>query len=262
MSQYEAIVRDLRRYKIDLDGQLNAPVALLDAIVQELTTSRGRALSQQYEAGEVTPDNVGDVLQQHTLSLLAEDHKRESAAALRGSIYKSIAAILRRNEDGIVIALRPAWDAAARVVEKAISKLGVPASLDPAIIVNLSPEAVAAYQQLPDALTTLSGIRTLRVDVGNLANRAQDVSDYLDAETVRDSDHLAVAARRLDGLSTGVRGGVASVMEGMQGVSPWLLLASEGFRLKLNTPSEAQALRDQVAEVESDRPAARHPLVA
>lgn len=130
------------------------------------------------EALTVTPGKVGDLL-----TRAADAHvRREAVMAIRGQLIdrlgRRVLRATRATGPDIITSLKPAWDAAADDFFEAFGRLPTDHYDDPARLVDLGANTVAAFEAARAAagrLDALAAVRNQLVAHGVVANGDEDV---------------------------------------------------------------------------------------
>lgn len=148
-------------------------------------------------------------------------------------------AALAADGDAIVLALRPAWDAAASIVDASRAMFGE--NPDAAAIGRAGPAAGAAWGERMAAIDTLTTIRNVRVQLASAGyGPPRQAAEWY----VADVDELDAARRAFEAPGNGLHN-----------------LADAGLKLRLNTLAEVAALgRNRALRVDPAEEAERERL--
>lgn len=149
--------------------------------------------------------------------------------------------------DDLVLSLRPAFDRAVTGLHDAAALFGPETT--PAQILDLGDAAATAWRALPAHRTILD--RTYQLTSWSLSSvwRLTGPRDYVQPQ----QPHLAWI---LDGAHRNDVAAAAEVFFRSNASSPggrWHALIAAGFRLRLNTPSEARDLLDAYEQAQADQ---------
>lgn len=208
--------------------------ALAAAAVHPVDTLR-----EAFAAGEITPDNVAAAVRQAAADMTAQQNAHAIVSSLSTALNKAIRDGLRSHFDQIHADLAATFSPAADEVMKAARHFGPDTSADE--VLTMRPEAIKAWKQVGAAATTLDAVsrayRSLLVDV--MADRHdQPVTLFV----------------------TGSEVNVDQAAETYRVSGSWLALAHAGFRLKLNTPTEARSIERQWEQVKAKAVAAEREI--
>lgn len=181
-------------------------------------------LGEQYAAGSVTAANVSKMLHATAGALAARDNLHAALTQIENGCHRTMRDGIRDNGEKILKALRPAFDNAATIVQTAGRYFGSDPTAEQIMAGGVA--AVAAHEQLADALHTLTRIRNLRV---NLADCGYGAPDHAEQDTTwwiaRAADSETLDAARRAYIAPG---------------HAFHNLAAAGFTLRMNTPAEAE----------------------
>jgi hypothetical protein len=171
----------------------------------------------------LTPKNAGKRVQELATALTARTRAVEAAQHYERAVLDQFRDAIVAHTDDLIIAMRPYFDAAAKVVQEA------GALIDPDRPPTTSDglHVLEVAQALDDAQRRLSVVQTARIRVCEMGGYAEPDASWFIAEAA-DSDALALARmwkKRGD----------------------WHRLARAGFTLRLNTPAEAAAVVSNAA---------------
>jgi hypothetical protein len=187
-------------------------------------------LKEALEAGTVTPENVAELVRQAARDLGAQAHASQIVRDLHVTLNQAMRAALREDVDRIHRELRAVFEPAAATVTKAAQHFGPSTTADE--VIGGKPEAIKLWKDVTGASGTLDAVsvayRPLVVDI---LHNAPDPMVALFVDRPADLDQASEVYRAGNGC--------------------WLALAHAGFKLKLNSPTEAQA----VVQADADRKA-------
>ena len=170
----------------------------------------------------LTPKNAGKRVQDLATALTARSRAVEAAQHYERAVLDQFRDAIVAHTDDLIIAMRPYFDAAAKVVQEA------GALIDPDRPPTTSDglHVLEVAQALDEAQRRLSVVQTARIRVSEMSGYAEpDASWFI--EEAADSDALALAR--------------------LWKKRSWHRLARAGFTLRLNTPAEAAAVVSNAA---------------
>jgi hypothetical protein len=186
------------------------------------------------EAGTVTPENVAELVQQAARDLGAQAHASQIVRDLHRTLNRAMRDGLRGEAGRIRRELRAVFDPAAAAITKAAQHFGPGTRAED--VINAKPEVVKMWREASAHTRTLDDVtaayRALVLNV--LAEQPEQiVSLFVDKPA--DIDHAAELYR---------------------GNGSWLALAHAGFKLRLNSPADAQAVMQAHEDVKAKAAAA------
>ncbi len=190
-------------------------------------------------SGDLTPKNAAQQVHKAATALAAQQH----ATGIVRDLANPAMALFRRavaaDADRIIADLQPRWNQAASAVHAAAQHFT--ADTDPAHVLSAGPQAAEAWTHLDAALNTLDRIRGARVALATCGygTHQQDASWFI--ASAPDAEALARANAALDAAGNGLRN-----------------LVEAGFRLRLNTADQAQAVASGAKTVTEQREAQEH----
>lgn len=215
-------VADLAAAGVTIPEHVTHALELLKVAKETILLDPTAGLRDEYDAGTLTPDNLRARMVEAATIAAASERIRAAATTIEQSVVGTVNAWLKADHDKIVKALRPAFDKAAAIVHAAGAHFAPGAT--PADVLRGGSAAAAAHEHLAEALSTLAHLRSLRVAVGDVANIGeQDVTWWI--TEARDLATLARAERAYYGAGNAFHA-----------------LAAEGFKLRMNLPTEAAAV--------------------
>ncbi|CUR54210.1 hypothetical protein NOCA2140033 [metagenome] len=187
--------------------------AIRDVVTEVITNATATPL---------TVKNASKRVQELAIALTARERAAEAARAYERPVLDQFRDAIASNVDELIVEMRPIFDQCAAIFHNA------GATLEPGRQVNASDgvEAVRTYLALDDAQQRFAAINSARLRITEMAGSADsDVTWYV--ESVPDMDAL-MSARSL--WKRGPH-----------------YLTRAGYRLRLNTRAEAQAVADSAA---------------
>ncbi len=236
--------RNIHRVLADAGLTLPAQAAQAYATLEALDAARNAdpAAEASAAAHDLTPHNARKRLTALAHELTARGSHEQAYNVLSQPVAKLFFDAIREATDDLIAALVPAFDKAAAIVQTAAAHFPSDAPKDQ--ILDAGDESVAAYRQLDGALATLGKIRSARVSLAELAGQEQHVTWFV--ERIENGERMAQAERAFAGTGNALHN-----------------LAAQGFRLRLNTTSEAKqvaqgaALADSAARAAAQESAAK-----
>jgi hypothetical protein len=208
-------------------------------------------LADRILAGAIAPATVGRVVADELAAHAAE---RAAAAADAREVAKHLArrgvTTIRDHADTNIGQVRPYFDEAADVLARAVAA-GITPETDANAAMRLGGEAGTAFLAVPDAVATLDRVRAVVSTLSRTADRP-GIEWFVSADSITSGER-----RRFD-ITDGGRGGfyVWTDLDAADALPSWLARVHAGFTLHLNTPSDAQAIREKAEKIEADVTAA------
>lgn len=224
--EHQLLARQLAALGVDLPAEAKRALAVFAAAMAAAEASPAEDLRLAFEAGKITPQNAGRMVQEAARNENARTAALGLARDLDRPVSRAATRALAEDGDRIVTELRPAFAAAAETVRRAAETFAPDA--DPATVLASAPDAAALWQQLAAAAQTLDAICGVRIGLAGCGygNASPVVAAFVTA--VADTAALR-KAEALHGNSPGVGG-------------MWHALIAGGFELRLNTAAEAAAV--------------------
>lgn len=192
----------------------------------------------------LTPKNAGKRVQELAGALTARDRAGEAAQHYERVVLDQFRDAIVASSDDLIIAMRPYFDEAAAILHTA----GTLIDPDVPPTVNDGLDVLEVAQSLDEASRRLSAVQTARVRVAEMRGYAvADASWFI--ESAADDEALRLAR--------------------LWKKRSWHRLTRAGFKLRLNTPAEAEAVvlnaarsaaEVHEAEQRARREASRDPL--
>lgn len=238
----------------DVGAEYDKAAAILGALDESLVATHfdNALLERIGDPLELSPDRAVALVRDITLNRLAAGLGGIDRA-LRRKLDASLTAALRQHSDRIIEGLRPQFNAAVADIAKANDMGITPTATTGSLIDNDgSVEQIAAYRKTGPAAATLNRITELRLKLCHIVGvgpTAHPITCLVDAPTLVDlensektyngtnetvlvdSGHISAApfAHRTQKPRTG---------------GPWLALIAGGYKIRLATGDEAQAVID------------------
>ncbi|CAN5322016.1 hypothetical protein BH11ACT1_BH11ACT1_18080 [soil metagenome] len=206
----------------------------LDALTALRTALDTTPTANDFEApGKLTAASAADAL--HELARRLTVHEKSGAAhvELQRIAVTQFHKAIRSNADQLITALRKPFDEAATIVHTAGRHF--PPGASHAAILAAGPEAASAWHQLGAAITQLDTIRSLRMQIGDVAGHGEQTVEWY-IESATDAKALEAAQRAYTGVGNAFHA-----------------LAAAGFTLRLNTEDEAHKVANLAVKVSTER---------
>lgn len=214
-----------------------ADLADLAGRLRDLTVTAeepGVGLLADYQAGKLaklTPERLAARIVEAVAKSDDAKAARGAAQRLAEQVERDADVALRAHADELIEAYRPAFDAAADVIEAA-REVGITSSTTAGDALQLGTAAGQAYLGLAAANAALSAARGLIVEVTGLSGHLLGVERFLDVASLD----------RVGGYRTGFEAVTAvdkaSYIWHEPSASVWLALLEAGYSLHLNTAKE------------------------
>lgn len=201
----------------------------LDRIVAISSARSSPESAAEIDLSKLTPANVGQALQDTALARLVRREVLVVNREVSALLDRRARQIINQNHDLIVETIRPAFDESVRELGESISLLGPDPNLKALVVI---PGAGAASDRRKATIKRLDALRHVRV---MCSSSKQDASWYL-------SDDGEMTVQELDRAQ--------SAYSGFGHFAELLLVA--GYTLRLNSDTEAQALRHAAAARTAD----------
>ena len=225
--------RQLETVGVALPAEATAALTTL-ATLRETTDAQPAASLP--DMATLTPKNAAQLLTEHAQRLNTLEKMATALPQFEGIAVNQFRTTIRDNADKLLIGLRTPFDEAASVVQ--VAGRHFPPGASDSHVLAAGPDAAAAWHQLGAALATLDTIRSIRVQIGDLAGHGEQRPEwYIDGA----SDATALEAAHRAYYATG------NAFHG---------LAAAGFTLRLNTEAEATQVAAHARQVSNDREAA------
>lgn len=233
------------RYLDDLAGLgVVLPAAALNArdiYEQALIAARENPsddLATKLDAGEITPENVGQLVRDAALTHAAQQNALVIVSDLQNKLNRVIRDALRADFSRLHSQLAATFQPAADAVAKAARHFTVDTTAEE--VLTMKPEAIKQWQQIEAHHRTLETVSSeYRTLVGSVLRQLPDhiVSLFVAASTDLDETDAQYRSR-----------------------NRWLALAASGHELRLNTPEQAAQVvaateAAQAAALEAERQA-------
>lgn len=242
IASYPRTISELAHFQVTVDKSVHDALDLLDAAKAAALLDPTADLAAAYQAGKLTPTNVGKHMIHAATISLARERLYLASQAIEQGVSATIREWIRANADRIITEMRPAFDDAAALVHAAGAHF--PPAATAAQIIEGGSRAVEAHEHLDAALATLHRVRALRIAVGDCAGHGeQDVTWWVAA--VSDALHLDQAVRAYTSAGDAFHS-----------------LAHAGFTLRMNTVTEAARITSGVQRVEAEAESARTKVAA
>lgn len=225
------------------DAGLELPTASADALaaIRALRAARDADPAERVTKA-TTAANAADQLDTLAAAMTAKQSAAAACIALEQPLARAFYDGLRAKADDLVKAMRPRFDKAAAVVHLAGKHF--PPGTPKAGVLDAGDEAVSAYRKLDDALNELGKLRSVRVTLADLCGHPEQAVEWY-VERIKDGNDMERAQRAF------TRAGNA-----------FHNLAAEGFRLRLNTLSEAATVAQGAALADQQRRQAEQEATA
>lgn len=185
--------------------------------------------------GKLTPANAAKLLTEHAQRLVVADKIRAAFDDFESPLSAAWYAAIREAHADLLNQLRECFAEPAGIVQSAGRFFGPDARSDD--VLAGGPEAVTAWQQLAEATAALAAIRSVRVQIADIANEGEQSAAWWVA-SISDAAALERAERAY--MSPG---------------NAFLSLANTGFELRLNSAAEANRLIAKAQRVTTERQA-------
>lgn len=223
-AEIRRIDRTFAGLHIDLPKECQDASGLANAALAATNSPAVADLHDAILAGTITPKNIGAKLTESAIAIMAAERIFTAAEGTQSAINTLYFGALKAHADKLVIALRPAFDEAAAVIQTAGKHFA--ADANERDILNAGMEAVNAWHNLAAARTTMTQILNARATIAE-AER-DNISPYLHYVT---GSHTQAQLWQAEAEYSGVGHGLHN-------------LARAGFTLHLNTKAEAQKLAE------------------
>ncbi len=224
----QSLAHDLQALGLDLPEQARTALDVQAAALTAASATPTEDLRADAEAGTLDPATIGARVREAALALNARAAAHEVARELIHPLQKVATRAVMADADRIVKAMRPAFDTVAAGIAEAAARFDPDTS--PERVIATGPEATAAYRTLDQHRATLDRVHAVRATLtrsyGYGATGTPAAAWYV--ATFVDFAQVERAQRLLE--QDGGPGG------------QWLRLASAGYRLRLNTATEAAAV--------------------
>lgn len=260
ISEVEAFVAALESAGCDSGPEAARVFACHAAIAQALDADTSRHCTPGLLSLE--PDQIADRVRLAAADAVAA--RDEMASRVGGIFLDRLAAdavdAIRDASTGFIAAtLRPQFDTALAVVQKA-ADCGITSTTDPAFIVEQgNPKMLAGFRALPDAVATLDTIGRLRdqlTDLCGVGDHRYPIAAYLaTATSVLDLEGAAGLDDKTemrDELAWHGPIRVARTVPRCGG--KWLALITSGYTLRLNNGDEADAVVAAAEAADAEEP--------
>ncbi len=217
------------------------------AIDAALTRDDGKHLTGDLDT--MTPEAVAEALRRTALDNVARVEMGNIHSDYQTRLAGSAAKNLRAVADTIVTRMRDTFDPAAAAVQTAADK-GLTSGSDVTVLLETAPpDVIDAYRNLADAVTELNRITELRnkmTSIGGVGPAEFPICAILATATTL--EHIEGAQNVWQGTSEAVTytapltGSHAARRRIPRLGGSWLALITSGYRLRLNTGTEATAV--------------------
>lgn len=228
--------RTLTAAGLELPAAAATCLAVDEAATEAANVAPTADLAALIATGEMTPENVGPAVTEAAGKLAAQQYAAQVVRDLDGPLRTAFNAALRADAPRLLKTLRRPFDQAAAVVHAAAEHFAPGASAEDVLAGGAA--AAAAHEQLAAALGTLGRIRGARVALAEICGEGEQDPSWWIANAADDAE--------LD------RARWAWAQPG----DPFHALAYAGFRLRLNTATEAASVTSQAAAVTAEHEAA------
>jgi hypothetical protein len=241
------LVADLRAAGHDVGEVLDRITAINHAIDRAITADKGKYVAANLL--DLDPADIGERVRQYGIDLATREAMGQARRDFDRELARGAARALRDGSDGIIEAMRREFDPALGEVKRA-ADAGITADTDPAALLDTAPPAtIKAYRALSPAVDTLDRIAALRLqmcDIAGIGPQRHPVACFL-AEVTETHD-LEGATNRWRGVAEYVQydlpmtGSHLAKVRRPQIGGRWLALVAGGYRLRLNTADQADAI--------------------
>jgi hypothetical protein len=226
MSIQTTVTTQLTRLGVDLGPDIGEALKLVDATREAQNVDPSGDLRSAYASGTLNSRNARDHIRKAAQTASASERLYESAQVVEACANATISRALVKSEKSITDQLKPVFAEHAKVVQTAGSHFAPGARAEEILSAGL--EAAQAHQDLADALTVLTRIRTALSTIRDWSGHQPTPAWYV--ASIEDSDDLeqlhAVYSAPGDGFHN---------------------LAFAGYALTLNHIEEAAQLVDRAA---------------
>lgn len=239
-------VDDLARLGVTIPKPTADARAIFDAAQVAASLQPADTLRRALEAGEITPENVGDLLRSTALDHSAQQSAHALVLDLQFALNRQLHKGLLEAEAKIVTELRAVFAPAAAIVTAAAGHFGPETTAEQ--VIGMGEAAVESWNQLGAATKVLDKVFSAYLCQLREVTRTlpeQPVTLFVTGKGVLDLEHAAALYAKPR--------------------TRWLGLAHDGFTLRLNSTTEAaelvakvQAARDKAEAVEKEARLAEH----
>lgn len=225
--------RTLNGLGITPPQDFTAALDLLSAGMEAATASAEQALLAKFDAGTLTPKNIGAEVRSAALDIACRQYARELVRGIEPAACKAAAAAVRADGDRLIHDLRVIFDRAAEAMAVAAELFDPTAPAE--AVLGLGPAAAQAWNALAENAATLDAVNAARVPMaldfgyGRAAHRS---AWFITGITT--PAQLAAAEAGYAATGTGLGG-------------RWHALAAAGVELHLNTAEQTAAVEAAVA---------------